>query len=251
MAFTHALDPIQNGTATFADAFFSFGINYPGAITHHNHSSFMRQLPTPDGITRDMGTVDILRDRERGVPRYNQFRRLFHMPPARDYLHLTGGDVALAKELSDVYGADGLEKVDLLVGCLCEPLPKGFGFSDTAFRVFILMASRRLKSDRFIAGEGWSPDYYTKAGMKWVQDNTMSDVLKRHFPELAPPLKGVKNAFAPWKKVGYDGVETNAPVVPKTRKWYAPWRKGKKAAAAAAAVPSGKISPESNISSNV
>ena len=36
-----------------------------------------------------------------------------------------------------------------MVGLYAEPLPKGFGFSDTAFRVFILMASRRLKSDRF------------------------------------------------------------------------------------------------------
>ena len=37
-------------------------------------------------------------------------------------------------------------RVDLQVGLLGEPLPPGFGFSDTAFRIFILMASRRLKS---------------------------------------------------------------------------------------------------------
>jgi len=174
----------------------------------------MRQLPHPDGFLRDMGTVDILRDRERAVPRYNTFRRLFHMPPAPTYLKLTGGDAALAKELEEVYGADGIEKVDLLVGCLCEPLPKGFGFSDTAFRVFILMASRRLKSDRFIAGGGWKKEVYTKEGMEWVQGNSMVSVLKRHFPELAAPLEGVDNAFRPWKKVGaagkYKGVETNA-----------------------------------------
>jgi Animal haem peroxidase len=41
------------------------------------------------------------------------------------------------------------DKVDLQVGMYAEPLPPGFGFSDTAFRAFILMASRRLKSDRF------------------------------------------------------------------------------------------------------
>ena len=136
------------------------------------------------------------------------------MAPATDFLGLTGGDKALADELADVYGADGIEKVDLLVGCLCEPLPKGFGFSDTAFRVFILMASRRLKSDRFIAGGGWSEKVYTKEGLAWVQNNTMGDVLRRHFPELGPALEGVQNAFAPWKKVGkaseYKGQETNA-----------------------------------------
>lgn len=36
---------------------------------------------------------------------------------------------------------------------LAEPLPPGFGFSDTAFRIFILMASRRLKSDRFFTND--------------------------------------------------------------------------------------------------
>jgi hypothetical protein len=30
---------------------------------------------------------------------------------------------------------------------------------------------------------------------------SMSDVLLRHFPELGPSLYGVKNAFAPWKRV--------------------------------------------------
>jgi hypothetical protein len=214
VAFDKAQDPLNNGV-TFEDALFSFGINYPGAITHHNMASFMRQLPHPDGYLRDMGSVDILRDRERGVPRYNTFRRLFHMPPAETYLKLTGGDAALAQELSNVYGVDGIEKVDLLVGCLCEPLPKGFGFSDTAFRVFILMASRRLKSDRFLAGDGWKKEFYTKEGMDWVQNNSMVSVLKRHYPKLGDALNGSDNAFRPWKKIGkagnYKGVETNAP----------------------------------------
>ena len=36
-----------------------------------------------------------------------------------------------------------------MVGMFAEPKPKGFGFSDTAFRVFVLMASRRIEADRF------------------------------------------------------------------------------------------------------
>ena len=219
LAFAGARSPFApaaeggNGLC-FADVFYSFGINYPGAITAHNTPDFLRDLHIPDGTGRhyDMATVDVLRDRERGVPRYNAFRRLFHMRPARSFEGLTGGNKLLATELREVYN-DDLEAVDLLVGCLCEPLPKGFGFSDTAFRVFILMASRRLKSDRFLAGE-WRPEVYTREGMDWVQDNTMRDVLIRHFPELRASLREVKNAFAPWEKVGrsaeYMGVETNA-----------------------------------------
>ena len=40
-----------------------------------------------------------------------------------------------------------------MTGLYAEPLPEDFGFSETAFRVFILMASRRLKSDRFFTDD--------------------------------------------------------------------------------------------------
>ena len=43
-----------------------------------------------------------------------------------------------------------IDEVDTVVGLFAEPPPTGFGFSDTAFRIFILMASRRLQSDRFL-----------------------------------------------------------------------------------------------------
>lgn len=199
VAFERARNPMRDGL-TFSDIFYSFGIAHPGAVTIHNFPNFLRDLRTPDGKHLDMAAVDILRDRERGVPRYNSFRRLFHMKPAATFEELTGGNAQVAQELSEVYGGD-IEKVDLLVGTLCEPLPKGFGFSDTAFRVFILMASRRLKSDRFIAGN-FSKEIYTETGMNWVQNNTMRDVLIRHFPDLRAPLRSVKNAFAPWEKLG-------------------------------------------------
>jgi hypothetical protein len=198
LVFERARTPMKSGL-DFADIFYTFGITNPGALTIHNYPNFLRDIRTPDGKHLDMAAVDILRDRERGVPRYNQFRRLFHMKPAESFEELTGGNVDLAKEISDIYEGD-LEKVDLLVGTLSEPLPKGFGFSDTIFRVFILMASRRLKSDRFFAGD-WKPEVYTQTGMDWVQNSTMKDVLLRHFPELSGPLRDVKNAFAPWNKV--------------------------------------------------
>lgn len=176
VAFQKARSPLE-GKVGFADAFYSFGINYPGAITHNNYPLFLRdQLDPGDGVERDMGTVDILRDRERGIPRYCEMRRLLHMPAPKTFRELTGGDEALAKKLESVYG--DVEKVDLLVGSHCEPLPKGFGFSDTAFRVFILMASRRLKSDRFIATQ-FDEKTYTKEGLRWVQHTTMKDVLER------------------------------------------------------------------------
>jgi hypothetical protein len=104
------------------------------------------------------------------------------------------------QQIREVYDGD-IDRVDLQVGLLAEPLPPGFGFSDTAFRIFILMASRRLKSDRFFTND-YTPDVYTPEGIEWVEGNGMRDVLLRNHPELAPALDGVKNAFAPWRRLG-------------------------------------------------
>ncbi|KFA51346.1 hypothetical protein S40293_03212 [Stachybotrys chartarum IBT 40293] len=210
LTFQNAQAPLEQGTS-FADLFYSFGINYPGAITSNNYPNFLRNLDTPDGLHRDMGTVDILRDRERGVPRYCEFRRMLRLSVPTTFEEVAGGNAKLAAELAEVYGE--VDKVDALVGSHCEPLIPGFGFSETAFRIFIVMASRRLKSDRFIAGS-WNTDTYTKEGFRWVQNTTMKDVLIRHFPELEPTLRESKNAFAPWAKKEeskkYTGLETNA-----------------------------------------
>jgi hypothetical protein len=145
----------------------------------------------------DLATIDILRDRERGVPRYNRFRELFHMPRVNSFEQMTD-DPNLARELRNVYGHP--DKVDLMVGMYAEKPPEGFGFSDTAFRVFILMASRRLKSDRYFTTD-YTPAVYTQPGMDWIDNNNMTTVLLRHFPELTPVLMRTKNAFAPWKRI--------------------------------------------------
>jgi hypothetical protein len=182
-----------------ANALYSFGVAHPGAITLHNYPRFLQTLERPDGTAMDLAAVDIMRIRERGVPRYNQFRRLWHLKPADSFEELTQ-DAERAKELSRVYDGD-IERLDLMIGLYSEPLPKGFGFSDTAFRVFILMASRRLNSDRFFTID-YKPEVYTAEGMEWVGNTTLIDVLLRHYPQLEPALRGVQNGFGPWNRVG-------------------------------------------------
>jgi len=181
-----------------ANGLYSFGLSHPGAITLHNYPRFLQQLARPDGTVLDLAATDIIRVRERGVPRYNDFRELFHRGRVKSFEELTG-EKEKAAELERIYGDP--DRLDLMVGLYSEPLPKGFGFSDTAFRVFILMASRRIKSDRFFTRD-YRPEVYSPAGFRWVRDTTMKDVLLRHFPALEPSLRGVDNAFAPWNAVG-------------------------------------------------
>jgi hypothetical protein len=88
-----------------------------------------------------------------------------------------------------------------MVGLYAEKRPTGFAFSDTAFRIFVLMASRRLNSDRFFTRD-FRPEVYSPEGLQWVRDNAMRTVLLRHFPELRPAMGRSDNAFAPWTRVG-------------------------------------------------
>jgi hypothetical protein len=185
------------------------GVEHPGAITLHNYPRALQRFKRIDGELMDLATLDVLRDRERGVPRYNDFREQLRMPRVRSFDELTPNK-RWAEEMRRVYSND-IDKVDLQVGMYAEPLPPGFGFSDTAFRIFILMASRRLKSDRFFTTD-FRPEVYTQTGIDWVTHTKMKDVLLRHYPALEPALEGLPNAFLPWNRVSADGTNGNSPV---------------------------------------
>jgi hypothetical protein len=185
-----------------ADLIYSLGVQHPGQITLHNYPRALQRFTRIDGELMDLATLDILRDRERGVPRYNDFREEMRMPRVRSFDELTENK-QWAEQIRRVYNND-IDKVDLQVGMYAEPLPPGFGFSDTAFRVFILMASRRLKSDRFFTTD-FRPEVYTQTGIDWVNKTKMKDVILRHYPELAPALEGMPNAFLPWHRTSEDG----------------------------------------------
>ena len=189
----YALEVIKDVSMT--DLFYSFGTLPPGLVTLHNFPKFLQEFERPDGRLQDLAATDILRSRELGVPRYNEFRRLLHLLPAKDFESLTPNR-EWADEIRRVYGGD-IERVDLSVGMFAERLPKGFAFSDTAFRIFVLMASRRLNSDRFFT-DYYTPSVYTPVGLDWIADNSMATVLLRHYPNLRAPLANVVNAFEPW-----------------------------------------------------
>lgn len=192
-------------TNALADLLYSFGLMHPGAIVLNNYPNALRQNPLVKHIREDgteseidLAAVEIFRDRERGVPRYNAFREMLNLHRINSFEELTP-DRNVARQIQQLYN-NKIDDVDLMVGLFAEAPPKGFGFSDTAFRIFILMASRRLNSDRFFTTD-FTPTVYSPEGIKWIQDSTMRSVLIRHFPELASALRHSQNAFAPWDRV--------------------------------------------------
>jgi hypothetical protein len=179
-----------------ANALYSFGIAHPGAITLHNYPNALRQF-NRDGELIDLAVVDLVRTRRRGVPRYNDFRANLHKPRIKRWEDLTD-DPKSVSQLREVYRT--IDEVDTMVGLFAEPVPMGFGFSDTAFRIFILMASRRLQSDRFLTVD-FRPEIYSPFGMDWIEQNSMTSVILRHCPELARVTPREASAFAPWRPV--------------------------------------------------
>src|SRR5262249_3200202 len=139
-----------------ADLLYSFGVANPGAITLHNFPRALQHFTKIDGTTLDLATVDVLRERERGLPRYNDFREVFYMPRIKSWDKLTANP-QWAAELKQVYGH--IDKVDTMVGMFAETPPKGFGFSDTTFHIFVLTATRRIQSDRFFTSDFTSEVY--------------------------------------------------------------------------------------------
>jgi hypothetical protein len=179
---------------------YSFGVSNPGAITLHNYprglQNFSRTNQRGEVEIIDLSVVDLVRNRLRGVPRYNDFRGGLHMPRIKSFQQLTSNqdDVDI---LRTVYGGD-IDSVDAMIGLFAETPPEGFGFSDTAFRIFISTATNRIQSDRFLTVD-FRPGIYTPFGMDWINNNTMRSVILRHCPELAAVVPR-ENAFGPWRQ---------------------------------------------------
>ncbi len=184
---------------SMTDLLYSFGTLHPGVVTLHNYPRFLQEFERSDGHLQDLGATDMLRTRELGVPRYNEFRRLLRLEPAKDFHALTDNP-DWAEEISRVYNGD-IEQVDLVVGLYAERRPAGFASSDTGFRIFILMASRRLNADRFFT-DYYTPAVYSQIGLDWITSNNMASVLLRHYPQLRPAMTSITNAFKPWTYAG-------------------------------------------------
>ena len=181
----------------FRDLAMSFGLQKPGTLTLKNYPRFLTELEIFPGNKIDLAAIDILRDRERGLPRYNTFRQLLNLPRVPSIEALTD-DPDLRAKLNEVYPG-GINTVDLFVGTLAESQrPTCYGFGETLFQTFILMASRRLQADRFYTVD-YRPQVYTQEGLNWIANNSFKTVLQRHIPEIAKKLQNVENAFKPWQ----------------------------------------------------
>jgi len=181
-----------------------YSSNYPVAYRHMTPTDEAgKSLPESRKI--DLAALDLFRDRERGIKKFNEFRRLLHLKPYRSWMELTGGNKADARKLELIYGPgkEGIERCDLLVGDMYEKKPSpSFALSETSFIIFLAMASRRLEADPYL-NEYYTEEYYTKFGLDHIKSvEGLLDLLDRHYPDLAKDFKDSKgkmkqSAFKP------------------------------------------------------
>eukprot|EP00884_Botryococcus_braunii_P007942 jgi/Botrbrau1/17149/Bobra.0157s0043.1 len=166
----------------------SFGQSPMGSMTWGNYPALLGHLKFPwQGPDEyvNLATFDIFRDRERGVPRYNEFRKNLGLKTFKKW-----SDFNPTKEVQDALKAvyKHVDDVDTVVGMLAEnPRPPGYAISETALRVFVVTASRRLLCDRFYQ-EGFKKETYTEKGMDMIKKITMKKIMLRHYPALEDDL---------------------------------------------------------------
>ncbi|VFQ91930.1 unnamed protein product [Cuscuta campestris] len=189
-------------TIGFTRHMVSMGHQSCGALELWNYPCWMRDLvpQDPDGTERpnhvDLPALEVYRDRERSVARYNDFRRGLLLIPISKWEDLTDDEEAIAT-LEEVYGG-GVEELDLQVGLMAEKKIKGFAISETAFVIFLVMATRRIEADRFFTSN-YNEETYTERGLRWVDaTESLKDVLDRHYPEMTRKWMNSTSAFSVW-----------------------------------------------------
>ena len=187
----------QHGLSTILN---SLGCQKGGALVGNNVPLWAVQMSIEGQSFIDIAAIDLLRDRERGIPGYNQARKLFGYPPLESYDEM-GVDADVKAKLEKHYGhaPEGLYRMDLQVGMLHDrDRPEGFAFDDFRFRLFIHAAASRIEQDPFF-NELFEPEVYTDWGLQHIEEMNRKKLLLLHCPELkASGLAGINNAFEPW-----------------------------------------------------
>ncbi|MGH9410867.1 MAG: peroxidase family protein [Vicinamibacterales bacterium] len=195
-------------THGLGNLFNSFGLEKGGALVNNNLPGWITDMSIDGHAVIDIGTIDILRDRERGVPGYNDLRNLQGLPRLKTYDDLAV-DSETKANLERLYGPapQGLDIMDLQVGMLCDRgRPEGFAFDDLRFAFFIKAASSRLEEDPMFC-ENMTPEVYTEWGLDHIDAMDLREVLLLECPELsgAPLARSnargrytLGNSFEPW-----------------------------------------------------
>ena len=132
--------------------------------------NFLFGPPGAGGL--DLAAINIMRGRERGLPRYNKVRQAYRLPHYVDFRELNP-DPAVHAALAEVYGND-INKLDPWVGMLAEHPVEGSIFGPT-LRTILNDQFRKLRTgDRFYY---LNDPVLTEAEKQEIHTTTFRDII--------------------------------------------------------------------------
>jgi peroxidase len=127
----------------------------------------------------DLTVFDIQRGRDHGVGNYNNLRDGLDFPTYRSFDHFARRndlDTDTLSALEEVYGADGIDKLDSFVGGLLEKKAGGSQLGETFTKLTVMQFEALRDGDRFYFENRFEDDPDL---IQSVEDVTLADVIER------------------------------------------------------------------------
>ena len=117
----------------------------------------------------DLGSLNIQRGRDHGLPSYNEAREAYGLDPVTSFSEITS-DTEIADALEDVYGT--VDKVDVFVGGLAEDHVPGAVVGALFHAVLVDQFTRIRDGDRF-----WYEERFEGEQLEELQNTKLADII--------------------------------------------------------------------------
>ena len=117
----------------------------------------------------DLGSLNIQRGRDHGLPSYNEARVAYGLDPVADFDEITA-DAEIAQALEDVYGS--VDKIDVFVGGIAEDHVEGAVVGALFHAILSDQFTRLRDGDRF-----WYEERFEGELLADLQDTTLAEVI--------------------------------------------------------------------------
>jgi alpha-dioxygenase len=165
----------------------------PGQLVLHNYPKVISSLNKHgEAAEVDLALIDVVRNRKRNLPKYNDFRKGLGLKlycSLDELLDEVKADSNTVKQMKHLYN-DDINEVDLQVGLLIEPKMRGCAVGETTYAVFTVQTQKRLSHDRFFT-TNFNSQFYTSLGMEMITNVSMKDILRRHHPNIITQYENV------------------------------------------------------------
>eukprot|EP00736_Rhodelphis_marinus_P007354 Rmarinus@m.23554 len=140
-------------------------------------SSSMRNymFSTTGGAYGDIVAADIMRSRERGIPRYNDARSALGLPRKASFADISSDGAKHASTLETLYGS--IDELDTYVGVSLEPPQPQSVLGETLLRSFV---------EQFVRIRASDPEWFERDGvldpdvLHWVKETSIRDLIIRN-----------------------------------------------------------------------